>query len=67
MSSVVEAKTVLSAKERCFHVGDPIISGGWSVTLKIKPQQALTDKSGAIAEIVGLDHGEIGVGSRSQC
>jgi hypothetical protein len=59
LSSVVEAKTVLSAKERCFHVGDPNISGGWSVILKIKPQQALTDKRGAIAEIVGLERGSL--------
>ena len=55
-ASVVEAKTVLSAKERCFQIGQPAI-GGWNEKLKIKPQQALTDKPGAVVEVVGLDHG----------
>ena len=49
LSSAVEAKTVLSAKERCFQVGEPL-NGGWRETLKIKPQQALTDKRGAVIE-----------------
>lgn len=56
LSSAVEAKTVLSAKERCFQVGEPL-NGGWRETLKIKPQQALTDKKGAVIETVGLAHG----------
>lgn len=60
LSSVVEAKTVLSAKERCFQVGQPP-SGGWNEVLKIKPQQALTDKRGAIVEVVGLEHGSLPV------
>ena len=56
LSSAVEAKTVLSAKERCFQFGrtEP---GGWNEVLKIKPQQALSDKRGAIIEVVGLEHG----------
>jgi hypothetical protein len=53
LSSVVEAKTVLSAKERCFWVGNPLLAGSGTF-LKIKPEQALTDKRGAIVEIVGL-------------
>jgi hypothetical protein len=56
LSSVVEAKTVLSAKERCFQVSQSA-SGGWNEVLKIKPQQALTDKKGAVIETVGLEHG----------
>jgi hypothetical protein len=56
LSSIVEAKTVLSAKERCFQVGGTP-PGGWSQTLKIKPQQALTDKKGAVVETIGLAHG----------
>jgi len=56
MSSVVEAKTVLSAKERCFQLGQPMI-GGKNWTLKIKPQQALTTKPGAIIGTVALAHG----------
>lgn len=56
LSSVVEAKTVLSAKERCFQVGQ-VIEGAKNWTLKIKPQQALTDKPVAVIEAVGLSHG----------
>jgi hypothetical protein len=56
LSTSVEAKTVLSAKERCFQVGETAI-GGWGTVLKIKPQQALTDKPGAVVEVVGLEHG----------
>ena len=56
LSTAVEAKTVLSAKERCFQVGE-ILNGGWRETLKIKPQQALTDKKGAVIETIGLAHG----------
>lgn len=54
--TTAEAKTVLSAKERCFQVGETAI-GGWATVLKIKPQQALTDKRGAVVEVVGLEHG----------
>ena len=56
LSSAVEAKTVLSAKERCFQIGQTE-AGGWNEVLKIKPQQALTDKPGAVVEVVGLEHG----------
>jgi hypothetical protein len=56
LSSVVEAKTVLSAKERCFQVGQTV-AGGWNETLKIKPQQSLSGKYGAVIEVVGLEHG----------
>ena len=56
LSTAVEAKTVLSAKARCFQIGGTVI-GGWDTVLKIKPQQALTDKRGAIVEVVGLEHG----------
>lgn len=56
LSSVVEAKTVLSAKERCFQIGQTE-AGGWAETLKIKPQQALSGKYGAVVEVVGLEHG----------
>lgn len=57
MSSLVEAKTVLSAKERCFQLGQPI-PGAKNWTLKIKPQQALSTKPGAIVGTVALAHGE---------
>ena len=56
LSSVVEAKTVLSAKERCFRLGQQL-EGGWNEVLKIRPQQALTDKKGAVIEVVGVSHG----------
>jgi hypothetical protein len=56
LSSMVEAKTVLGAKERCFLFGRTEV-GGWKEVLKIKPQQALSDKRGAIIEVVGLEHG----------
>jgi len=36
LSPVVDAKTVLGTKQRCFQVGEPI-AGGWNETLKIKP------------------------------
>jgi hypothetical protein len=61
MASVVEAKTLLSKKERCFKIGDAE-PGGWNQTLKIKPQQALSDKKGAIVETVALEHGSKVVG-----
>ena len=56
MTSTLEAKTLLSKKERCFKVG-VAAPGGWNQTLKIKPQQALTDKKGAVVETVALEHG----------
>ena len=57
LSAAVEAKTVLSAKERCFQLGQPI-PGAKNWTLKIKPQQALTTKPGAVIETVALAHGK---------
>jgi hypothetical protein len=61
LSSAVEAKTVLSKKERCFSIGDPPgdppSAGGWIQLLKIKPQQALTDKQGTVVETVALVRG----------
>lgn len=56
LSTSVSAKTVLSAKQRCFQIGESVV-GGWNETLKIKPQQALKDNPGAIVESVGLIHG----------
>lgn len=56
LSSGVEARTALSARERCFQIGQPV-PGGWNEVLKIKPQQALTDKPGALVETIGLVHG----------
>jgi hypothetical protein len=52
-SSAIEAKTVLSHKERCFAANDGFES------IKIKPQQALTDKEGGIIPIVGLVQGRL--------
>lgn len=56
LSPVVDAKTVLGTKQRCFQIGASV-PGGWNETLKIKPQQALKDNPAAIVESVGLIHG----------
>ena len=60
ISPIIEAKTVLSAKERCFEILE-VQNSRWFESLKIKPQQALTNKNGAIIEIVGLVHGRLNV------
>jgi hypothetical protein len=54
LSSAVEAKTVLSAKEHCFQVLWD--NNNLTQAFKLKPQQPLTDKKGAVVEVVALDH-----------
>jgi hypothetical protein len=56
LSSQVEARTIVSADTRCFQIGD-VIPGGWDRTLKIKMQQALSDKPGQIVHVDALELG----------
>ena len=55
-TSLTEARVVLSAKDHCFQVGS-VTDGGWNTIIKIKPQQALTEKVGAIIQVAGLEWG----------
>jgi len=59
IAAPVTAKTVLKAEDVCFKVG-VAQPGNWQETLKIRPEQALTDKLGVVVHVVALVHGSKG-------
>lgn len=52
----IEASPVLKSGERCFQIGE-VMNDQKNWTLKIKPQQPLPTRSGALVETVALAHG----------